>query len=87
MANKSIQPKLSAEEKKWRAKDDAYTLIQAGAIQSDKSRMNSALKEVKAIAVQKEKEAKAAKKIVKAPKKRVKAPKKRAKTKKIKHIG
>jgi len=71
------QPTLSAQDKKWRAKDDAFTLIQAGAIKDDKSRMNFALKEVKAIAVQKEKEAKAAKKIAKVPNKGVKPKKKK----------
>ena len=67
---------MTAADKKWRAQDDARTLIDAGAIKEDKGRMNRALTEVKTIASQKEKEAKAARKIAKAPKKKA-SPKKK----------
>ena len=61
------QSKLTAQDKKWMAQDDARTLINAGAIKEDKSRLSRAIQEVKVIATQKEKEAKAAKKIAKVP--------------------
>jgi len=60
-------PKLTAQDKKWMAQDDARVLISAGVIQDDRARLSRAIKEVKNIASQKEKEAKAAKKVAKVP--------------------
>ncbi len=39
---RDIAPRLTAEDKKWRAKNDLDTLRAAGAIQSDKQRLNAA---------------------------------------------
>ena len=57
-----MAPKLSKEDRAWRARDDAYTLIQAEAIAGDKSSRASANKAIKEVAKQKEQEVKAAKK-------------------------
>lgn len=50
--------KLTAEDKKWRARSDLDTLIQAKKIEADKSRMSAAKKEAKLLAKEKMKEAK-----------------------------
>ena len=42
MANKE---KLTAEQKRWRAEDDAYILAQARVVESDVERFNAATKE------------------------------------------
>uniref|UniRef100_A0A6M3K027 Uncharacterized protein n=1 Tax=viral metagenome TaxID=1070528 RepID=A0A6M3K027_9ZZZZ len=60
--------KMTAEDKKWRARDDAYTLIAAESIQLDKTRKNAAMKEVNRIALEKAKEAAAAMKVAKPTK-------------------
>ena len=62
---------MTAEDKKWQAKEDAYTLIRAGEIEADNRRKNAAKREVKAIAKEKEKELKAVKKIAGPVKRRV----------------
>jgi len=54
---------LNKQQKEWRAEEDAYTLISAEAIKADTARKSAALKKVKKLAVDKEKEAKAAKKV------------------------
>lgn len=59
---------MTAEDKKWRARDDAYTLIAAESIQLDKTRKNAAMKEVNRIALEKAKEAAAAMKVAKPTK-------------------
>lgn len=43
MTNGSV-PKMSAEDKKWQAKDDVSILTQAEAIKADKTRMEAAKK-------------------------------------------
>ena len=43
MANGAV-PKMSAEDKKWQAKDDVSILTQAEAIKADKARMEAAKK-------------------------------------------
>jgi len=64
--------KLTAQDKYWMAQDDARTLINAEAIQADKSRRSAAIKEVKNIAKEKKKEMVAAERVAK--KKPVKKP-------------
>ena len=65
-----VTQRLTAEEKKWRAENDAYTLLQVTEIEMDKTRFNAAKKKVKEIIVKKEKELKAAKKVVNVTKKK-----------------
>jgi hypothetical protein len=50
---------MSAEEKRWRAKDDAYTLSTAQQIQADKARFKAARKELKAMLAEEQKKVKA----------------------------
>ena len=57
--------KMTKEERKWRAKDDAYVLVQAESIKADKTRRESAMREVKNMVKEKEKEVKAIKKVAK----------------------
>ncbi len=59
---------MTKEEKEWQAENDAYTLINAETIKSDKSRYRAALDKVKKVVKEKEKEANAAKKVVKKKK-------------------
>lgn len=65
---------LTAQDKKWRAQDDARTLIQSKEIEADKSRLNLAIKEAGSIAEKAKKEANAA---VKVSKRKVKKSKKK----------
>lgn len=58
-----IMARMTKDEKDWRARDDAYTLINAEAIMSDTARKKLALQKVQSIADEREKEAKAAKKV------------------------
>jgi len=70
--------KLTAQDKKWRAESDAYTLVEAETIKLDKSRKSAAIKEVKEIVKRKKKEAMAAERVSKkkpAPKKVVRRKK------------
>ena len=62
--------KLTIQEKKWRAEDDARTLISAEAIKADAGRKRAALTAAKQIVREKEKEVKAVKKIIKPVRKR-----------------
>jgi hypothetical protein len=55
--------KMTKQEKEWRAESDAHTLITAEAIMSDSVRKKLALQKVKTIADEREKEAKAAKRV------------------------
>jgi len=55
--------KLSAEDKRWRAQDDAYTLMNAEKINSDKVRKTAAIKAAKVMVKDKENEVKAIKKV------------------------
>lgn len=78
---------LTAQDKKWRAESDAYNLIEAETIISDKTRHSAALREVKTIVKKKKAEAVAAERVVKkkvvkkkvVKKKPVKKPKRRVK--------
>ena len=63
-------PKLTVEDKKYRAQDDARVLIQAEDIHTDRPRKSLALKEVKRIAIIKDKESKAAARVAKSPKRK-----------------
>lgn len=56
-------PKLSNEEKKWRAQEDARTLAEAETIKQDKTRVNAAKKEAVRMAKEAEDRMKAMKKI------------------------
>lgn len=56
-------PKLTSNEKKWRAENDAHTLIDAELIKSDSPRSNAALMEVKRMVVETKKKAKTMEKI------------------------
>jgi len=62
--------RLTAQDKKWRAQDDARALIQAEGTNTDRSRKSAALKEVKLIAIERNKEAKAAARAAKSPKRK-----------------
>jgi hypothetical protein len=56
-------PKLSAQEKKWQAQDDARTLAMAEAIKNDTARMRAAKREAKKMAEEQEQQAMAMKTI------------------------
>ena len=62
--------KLTAQEKKWQAEDDARTLVQAGVITTSKIRLRAAKAQAKIMAKEKTQELKSLKKIVKKPIKR-----------------
>ena len=72
--------KMTAEDKRWRAESDARVLMSATEIESEKSRLNDALKELDKIATDAEKVVKRIK-IVKKEKSSTKKskPKKAAK--------
>lgn len=53
--NMNMTPKISAEEKKWRAQDDARTLMSAEGIKSDSGRLKAAAAEARRIATEAEK--------------------------------
>lgn len=59
------QPIMSKEDKKWRARDDSWTLMRAEEIKMDKTRLKLAQKEAMNMAKEKEAEVKAIKKIAK----------------------
>lgn len=59
-----MAPKLTVEDKKWRAQDDARTLMYAEAIKNDPTRRRAAITAAKQIVKEKEKEVKAVKKII-----------------------
>jgi hypothetical protein len=62
------QPKMTAEERKWRAQSDAETLARSKEIMSDPKRLQAAAKEAQTMAAEKDKEAKAMAKVAaKAP--------------------
>ena len=69
--------KLTAEDKKWRAESDAYTLIEAQSIMEDASRKKAAMSKVRGIAQDAKKRANAAEKVAKK-----KVTKSKAKSKK-----
>lgn len=56
-------PRLSKQEKKWRAESDAHTLAEAKVIMSDPKRLTSAAKEAGRMAKEKEDQAKAMKSV------------------------
>jgi hypothetical protein len=60
------RPISCCSDRDWMAKDDARTMIQAKAIQADKSRFNAAVKAAKSMSEEKAAEAKAAASIAKA---------------------
>jgi len=64
-----MAPKLTAEDKKWRAESDARTLIEAESIKGDSARRRAAITAAKTIVKEKEKEVKAVKKIIKPTRK------------------
>lgn len=41
------QPRMTAQDKKWQAQDDARTLAQANEVKSDTPRLKAAVKEAK----------------------------------------
>jgi len=61
--------KLSEQEKRWRAEDDAYHLAQARVIQEDKERLAAAQKVAQQRADNLKQEAKALEKVAKPKKK------------------
>jgi hypothetical protein len=61
-------PKLSPDEKKWRAQDDAQTLARAEEIKMDKMRHSMASKEAINMAKEHQKKADSMKKIAKKKK-------------------
>lgn len=70
--------KLTAEDKKWRARNDLDTLLQAEKIKADKLRMSAAKKEAKLLAKEKIKEASAVQKLA-AGKSKLNKPTKKGK--------
>ncbi len=77
---------LTADEKRWKAENDARTLVEAESIRTEKGRLGAALKEITKMNKIKEKEIKLAKKVVgkKPAKKPTKKPMKKATTKRKK---
>jgi len=65
-----VAPKLSVEQKRWQAEEDAYSLMRAGEIEQNKPRLNAAKVEVKKLIVKKEKELNSAKKVAGTVKKK-----------------
>ena len=59
------QVSLTKEDKKWRAKDDSWTLMRAEEIKMDKQRLKLAQQEALNMVKEKEAEVKAIKKIAK----------------------
>lgn len=41
------QPRMTAQDKKWQAQDDARTLAQANEVKADTTRLKAAVKEAK----------------------------------------
>ena len=62
----AAKPKLTADDKKWRAQDDAYALAHAQEVQSDKSRLALAQKAAKNMLVEQQKKVTGLQKVVKA---------------------
>ena len=60
MAAKS---KMTKQDREWRAKDDAYVLMQAEQIASDSQRKKAAIAAAKSMVREKEKDLKAIKKV------------------------
>lgn len=52
-----IQPKMTKEDLRWQAEEDARTLVRAEEIKKDKSRSNRAVKQAKENAIKAAKEA------------------------------
>ena len=67
MANKE---KLTAEQKRWRAEDDAYILAQARVVESDVERFNAATKVAQQRAGNLKKEAAAMQKVANSKRKK-----------------
>lgn len=67
MANKE---KLTAEQKRWRAEDDAYILAQARVVESDVERFNAATKVAQQKANNLKKEAAAMQKVANSKRKK-----------------
>ena len=60
--------KMSKDQKRWQAEEDAYTLIRAEAIKMDRGRVSAAKREAKKMATEKKKDATAALKVAKPTK-------------------
>jgi len=60
-----MTPRMTAEDKKWRADSDARTLMEAEAIKSDATRKRAAINAAKQIIKEKVKEVKAVQKLIK----------------------
>jgi len=73
---------MTVQDKLWRARDDAYTMITAQTIEGDKTRKSAAMKEIKKIALEKKKEADAAMKAAKPANKPAKPRSSRSRAKK-----
>ena len=59
------QRAISKQEAKWRAEDDARTLMRAEEVRQDRARMHKAQQAAQQLATEKQKEAQAAKKVAK----------------------
>ena len=64
-----MAPRLTAEDKKWRADSDARTLMEAEAIKGDATRKRAAMGAAKQIVKEKMKEVKAVQKLIKPTRK------------------
>lgn len=64
----TVKQKVTAEEKRWQAENDARTLMEAKMIQSIPGRLTAAAKAAKTMAVTAEKEATAMKNVAKKSK-------------------
>ena len=64
-----MAPKLTAEDKRWRADSDARTLMEAEAIKGDGTRKRAAISAAKQIVKEKIKEVKAVQKLIKPTRK------------------
>lgn len=76
--NTMAEPKLSAEDKKWRAQDDAYTLARAAEITASKPRVNAAKAAAKTMLQEQQQKTKALAKVAKTPVAKKATPKKAA---------
>ena len=77
-----MAPKMTKEEKEWRARDDAHTLAMADEITNDKSRLALAKKEANKIAKATAERAQKFQKVAKTKVAKKRAAKKRAPRKK-----
>lgn len=78
-----MAPKLTAQDKKWRAQDDAYALAQAAEVTADKSRLGMAKKAANDMLKEQQKRVQGLQKVVKTkPAAKPKASPKKATAKK-----